>query len=84
MNPYQCVIISGDLQLCGDSICDENARCVFNEVESRPMCECRAGFFMYENRCMPDCRPGFTREGGRCVPISKLSEILDQEFAKCQ
>lgn len=59
-----------DLQLCGDSICDENARCVFNEVESRPVCECRSGYFIYENRCIPDCKPGFSREGGRCVPIT--------------
>lgn len=74
-----------DLQLCGDSICDENARCVFNEVESRPMCECRRGFFMYENRCIPDCKTGFRRDGGRCVPITFDCNEADicHENAEC-
>jgi len=30
--------------MCGDVTCDVNARCVFNDVESRPMCECKTGF----------------------------------------
>ncbi|WAR19053.1 NDG-like protein [Mya arenaria] len=40
-----------EVQLCGDAICDDNARCVFNDVENKPMCECKTGYRMDGDSC---------------------------------
>ncbi|XP_060577111.1 nidogen-2-like [Ruditapes philippinarum] len=43
-----------NVRLCGDETCDDNARCVFNSVEQKPMCECLSGFRQDEyGRCRP-------------------------------
>ncbi|XP_053380064.1 uncharacterized protein LOC123548965 [Mercenaria mercenaria] len=39
---------------CGNETCDDNARCVFNNKEQYPMCECLSGFRRDEyGRCRP-------------------------------
>lgn len=40
--------------LCGTDVCDKFSRCVFNDVEQKPMCECLSG---YSNRDGSGCRP---------------------------
>lgn len=43
-----------DVARCGDEVCDEHARCVYNDVEQRPMCECKSGYsFDAQRRCRP-------------------------------
>ena len=49
------VMTSGDdVRQCGDETCDEYARCVFNDVEQKPMCECLSGYRRDDyGRCRP-------------------------------
>ncbi|XP_067681271.1 nidogen-like [Haliotis asinina] len=51
---YQCQCNAGfrgdgevcqrEVQLCGEIVCGENGRCVFDSVQQQPVCECNAGF----------------------------------------
>ncbi|XP_021357021.1 nidogen-2-like [Mizuhopecten yessoensis] len=51
---FQCQCESGyrgdgrsctrEVQRCGDDVCHENGRCVYNSDLGKPMCECRQGF----------------------------------------
>ena len=60
------MFLSGDIQLCGESACDDNARCVFDDVQQRPICE---------------CKPGFRGDGRTCAAISKYIWNSTQDFA---
>ncbi|KAK3595925.1 hypothetical protein CHS0354_032433 [Potamilus streckersoni] len=42
-----------DVQLCGNEVCVENARCVYDQEIQQPKCECKPGFVQQQSACVP-------------------------------
>lgn len=47
-NGLQC---QREVRLCGDDVCHQNARCVFNSDIGQPMCECNSGYYGDGKNC---------------------------------
>ncbi|XP_056022380.1 nidogen-1-like isoform X2 [Ostrea edulis] len=61
-----------EVRLCGDDVCNPNARCVFNSDIGRPMCECNSGYYGDGKNCSTlafECNeaPDVCHQDAECV-----------------